>query len=235
VPSSKPVPAENRLIAALPRKSRQHLLAGCDEVELALADPLYAPGERMRHVYFPTDSFISLVAPVNGHASLEVGMIGNEGMLGSPLLLGVDVSSLHAVVQGAGPAWQMSAALFCSELSHSPALHRRLNRYVYVLMAQLAASATCIRFHVVEERLARWLLMSHDRAHSDEFHVTHESLGYMLGVRRVGITKAAGELQKRKLISYTRGDVTILDRGGLEAVCCGCYETDKKTYDHMFG
>lgn len=235
MPSSNPAPAENRLIAALPRKSRQHLLAGCDEVELTTADVLCHSGERIRQVYFPTKSVISLTTPVDERASLQVGLVGNEGMFGISLVLGVDVSPLHALVQGSGPAWRIKAAPFLRELDNNMALLSALNRYLYVLRAQLAQAVVCAHFHMVEARLARWLLMTQDRAHSDQFHITHELLAHMLGVRRVGVTKAAGELQKRKLISYTRGDVTILDRGALETVSCGCYGTDKQTYDHMFG
>ena len=233
MPSAQHAPAENRLLAALPGKDRRHLLAGCEQVELGLGAILCEPGETIRHVYFPTDSFISLVTPTDGHSSLEVALVGSEGMCGIPLMLGVDVSPLHAVVQGSGPAWRMDADRFRSELKHSVALRQYLNRYIYVLISQLAQTAACTRFHVVEERLARWLLMTRDRAHSDAFHITHELLAQVLGVRRVGVTKAAGALQRKKLISYSRGDVRIRNIDGLDAASCKCYRTDKETYEHI--
>jgi CRP-like cAMP-binding protein len=229
------IPVQNRLIEMLPRAERARLLASCEPVELALSEVLCEAGTRARHVYFPVDAFISLVAQVDDHPGLEVGMVGREGMLGAPLLLGVAVSPLRAVVQGGGSCWRIAAAPFKRELARSNVMQRQLHRYVYVLMSQMVASAGCLRFHQIGPRLARWLLMSQDRAHHDHFHVTHEFLAYMLGVRRVGVTVAAGDLQRRGLISYHRGELAVLDRTGLEAAACSCYAADRAAYRSQLG
>lgn len=225
----------NRLLASLPRKDRKRFLAGCEPVDLPIGAILAEPGERIRHVYFPTESFISLTTPTDMGTTLEVGLVGNEGMLGISLILGVDAAPLHALVQGKGTALRMTKVRFRRELGQSRSLERVLKRYLYVLMSQIAQTAACTHFHRVEARLARWLLMTHDRAQSNGFRVTHEFLAFMLGVRRVGVTTAAGALQTRNLISYHRGDITILDRSGLEAASCGCYAVDKATYTRIMG
>jgi len=235
VPHTNHASRENRLIAALSGKDRRHLLMNCEQVPLRFADILGESGTPIHHIYFPTESIVSLVMPVAGHTGVEVGLVGNEGVLGLSHMLGVNLWPLRAVVQGSGTAWRMEAAQFLSELEYSTDLHRRLNRYLYVSMRQFALSAACARFHVVEARLARWLLMTQDRAHADDFHVTQEFLAYMLGVRRVGVTEAAGLLQGRKLIVYRRGHITVLDRNGLEAAACGCYEAEKAMYDSILG
>lgn len=227
--------AENRLIELLPRTDRQHLLAICKPVQLVLADVLASHGKPTRHLYFPIDSFISIVASIAGEPVLEVGMVGREGMLGAELALGVTTAPLHALVQGPGSAWQVEAKAFRALLAKSLPLQRGLNRYIYVQMAQLATASACLRFHQIEPRLARWLLMSQDRAHSDRFLVTHEFLAYMLGVRRVGITAAAGALQRQHLIEYHRGDLTVIDRAGLEAAACSCYAADRLVYESTLG
>jgi CRP-like cAMP-binding protein len=233
VPFPKLASVSNRLIDTLPHRDRERLTAGCEQVELKFANVLCEPGERIKHVYFPTDSFISLASPVDGRTTLEVGLIGNEGMLGIPAILGIDISAQRALVRGSGAALRMPIARFHRELSNSAALRRALNRYLYALMAQFAQTAACTRFHLLDARLARWLLMTHDRAHADHFHLTHDFLADMLGVRRVGVTKAAGVFQRKKLISYRRGQITILDRGGLRAVSCGCYDSMKQAYDRI--
>ena len=224
---------ENHLIELLPRNDRRSLLALCEPIQLVLAEVLCDPGKPTQHAYFPIDGFISLVARTDSHTGLEVGMIGREGMLGAQLALGVATVPLHALVQGPGAAWRIATADLRRELARSAALRRGLDRYIYVLMSQLASSAACLRFHLIGPRLARWLLMSQDRAHSNSFHVTHEVLALLLGVRRVGITTAASALQRSGLIEYHRGDLTVLDRRGLEAMACRCYAADRQTYAEL--
>jgi CRP-like cAMP-binding protein len=226
---------ENHLIEMLPRADRLRLLAVCEPFELVLADVLCKRCETTRHVYFPIDGFVSLVTTIDEHMGLEVGMVGREGMVGAQLALGVAMTPLRALVQGQGTARRVSAGAFRREVARSTALRRGLNRYLYVLMAQLAGSAPCLRFHLIGPRLARWLLMSHDHAQVDKFRVTHEFLAYMLGVRRVGVTMAAGALQDRGLIRYHRGELTVLDRMGLEAAACNCYAADRKAYAALMG
>jgi len=225
----------NYLIESLPSKSRSRLLAISESVEFETGDILSDVGMPTRYVYFPTNGFISLVTTLSGRPILEVGMVGREGMLGAELVLGVQTSPLHAVVQGSGAAWRIGELEFSSELARSSALQRGLNRYVYVTMIQLASAASCLRFHQIEPRLARWLLMTQDRARSDNFHITHEFLAYMLGVRRVGITTAASRLQRDGLIKYRRGEIEVLDRRGLKAAACSCYSADREAYVKVLG
>jgi len=227
------MPTDNLLLAALPAAARRRLTANRVPVNLAIGEILSEAGERKRHVYFPIEGFISLITPAQGRGQLEIGLVGCEGMLGVPLLLGVDVSPLRAMVQGAGRAWRVDAATLQQELAANVAVRTSLNRYLYVFLAQLMQTATCTRFHLIEARLARWLLMTRDRAHSNQFHVTHEFLALILGVRRVGVTSAASALQRRQLIRYRRGDISILDVRGLERAACACYEIDKQVYSRI--
>ena len=227
--------ADNHLIELLPDKDRERLLAICEPVQLALSEILCEPETSISHVYFPIQGFISLIMPVEGSPGVEVGMTGREGMLGAQLALGVVTAPLRALVQGAGACWCVEADVFRRELARSAALQRVLKHYLYVLMAQQAAAAGCLRFHLTGQRLARWLLMSQDRAHWRSFHVTQEFLAYMLGMRRVGITAAASTLQRDGLIEYRRGELTVLDRAGLEVAACACYAADRKIYTDLLG
>jgi len=232
--SSGPAPA-NRLITVVARAARQRIFAACDTVTLQSGEIIHEPGEIMRSVYFPVAGFISVMIPADATSILEVGLVGDEGMFGLPLLLGVDTSPLRALVQGTGQAWRMSADAFRSELARNPPWSGVLQRYLQVCFSQLAQTAACTRFHLVEHRLARWLLMTQDRAHRAEFHVTHEFLAYMLGVRRVGVTKAALALQAQDLIRYHRGELTVVDRAGLESAACSCYRIDREAYESLLG
>ncbi len=213
----------NDLLASLPQEDYRRLLARLEPVTLTFGDVLYEPGDAIRHVFFPGISLVSLLTLVDDHLALEVGLVGSEGMVGLPLALGIGVSSVRALVQGSGQAMRMQSVHFVKELSRSRALQLALYRYTHVLMGQVAQTAACNRFHVVEERLARWLLMTRDRVRSAHFRLTQEFLADMLGVRRVGVTKAAGHLQQRKLIEYSRGNISIIDERGLESAACSCY------------
>jgi CRP-like cAMP-binding protein len=233
--SKRPQPIANSVLAALPRKTYQRLASGLQPVALGFGEVLYEPGETMRDVYFPTDGLVSLLTLVEGRFALEVGLVGREGMLGVALALGVGVSPIRALVQGAGTALRMNSARFRKELQRSAPLQRELYRYTNSLMGQITQTAACNRFHLLPARLARWLLMTSDRVRSAQFRMTHEFLSHMLGVRRVGVTEAASALQQRKLIAYRRGNINILDRAGLEAASCSCYRVVKQMYNGKDG
>jgi CRP-like cAMP-binding protein len=225
--------ADNRLLAALPKADRRRILAGCDTVHLSIAEVLYVPWQPLTSVYFPTSSFMSLIMPTPDSAAFEVGLIGNEGMLGITLVLDGDLSPERAVVLGAGSALRMDAAFLRREFGRSESLRRRLSRYVQVRISQLAQGAVCAHFHLLEARLARRLLVTQDRSRANTFNATQEILASKLGVRRVGVTKAASSLQQRRLIHYSRGDITVLDRRGLMAAACRCYKSDRDSYDRL--
>jgi PAS domain S-box-containing protein len=218
-------PIANSVLAALPRKDYQGLLAGLEPVTLTYGEVLCEPGEAIRHVYFPNDCLVSLLTTVEGRQALEVGLVGREGMVGISLALGMDVASVRALVQETGTAMRMSAARFRKEFRKSLPLQGELYRYAHEKLAEARQTAACNRFHAVDARVARWLLVTRDRVGSDQFLLTQEFLADMLGVRRGGVSMAAGALQRRKLISYSRGKIRILDRKGLEAAACGCYES----------
>src|SRR4051812_4181570 len=220
----------NKLLSALPRKDYQRMLSGLEPVNLAFGEVLYEPGEPIAHVYFPGIALVSLMTLVDNRLTLEVGVVGSEGMVGLPVALGIAISPFRALVQGAGMALRMKANFFAKELRQSTPLQRALQRYTHTLMAQFAQAAACNRFHVVEERLARWLLMTRDRVQSTDFRLTQEFLSHMLGLRRVGVTKAAGHLQQRRLIEYSRGNIRIVDQPGLEAASCSCYRANRNSH-----
>ncbi|MHB8812949.1 MAG: Crp/Fnr family transcriptional regulator [Steroidobacteraceae bacterium] len=219
----------NRLLAALPDKEYERLLDGLEPVTLTYGEVLDEPGDPMRYAYFPCDSLVSLLTVVEGRRALEVGLVGREGMIGSRLALGFTTSSVRALVQGTGTALRIESAHLLREYQRSPALRRALLRFTDSLMLQVTQNAACNRFHVVEARLARWLLMTRERVSSHEFHLTHEFLADMLGVRRVGVTVAASTLQRQQLIRYRRGVIKILDQEGLEASACSCYQQVRLT------
>lgn len=231
LPAARPRTVANSLLAALPRKDYHRLINDLEQVTLTYGEVLYEPRQKIEFVFFPNDSLVSLLTLVDAHQALEVGLVGREGMVGIPLALEFGISPVRALVQGTGTAMRMESAPFLKEFRQSHALQRELHRYTYSLMTQITQTAACNRFHVIEARLARWLLMTHDRMRSSHFRLTQEFLSHMLGVRRVGVTKAARTLQQDKLISYSRGNITILDRKGLEAASCSCYAIVKDMHD----
>lgn len=224
-------PAENRLLAVLPRTEYHRLRAHMEHIPLPFAEVLSESGELLRHVYFVNDGLVSLLYRGEQGESLEVGSVGHEGMIGLPIFLGVDTAFCRAQVQGAGSAMRMSTEAFLKDLAQEGQLEILLHRYTHALLAQITLSAACSRFHSVEARLARWLLTAHDHSHSDEVRITQAFIASLLGIRREGITHAASTLQKRHLIHYRRGHLQILDRAGLEAAACTCYRIIKERYE----
>ncbi|MBS9404820.1 Crp/Fnr family transcriptional regulator [Halomonas sp. TRM85114] len=229
------ISVNNQLLDKLPASERYAFMTACETVELTFDEVLVEPAERITHVYFPLEGFISLIVILDDGNRLEVAMAGREGMMGISLVLDLEIEEapLSALVQGAGSALRMEAASFQQLLLNSPVLHHRMKRYLYVMMNQFARSAACNHFHQVEARLSRWLLMTQDRANSDRLQLTHEFLAMMLGVRRAGITLAAIALQTRGLIRYSRGEIMVLDRPGLIEASCGCYAADRALYAKM--
>ena len=228
-------PPNNQLLAALPKAEHKRLLQNLEAFPLVLGEMIYQPGDLIRHVYFPNSGIVSLLATVEEGGSLEVGIVGREGMVGMPVFMGVKTSRNGAVVQGAGSALRMKANVFRKECDTSRSLPRLLQRYTQSLWTQLSQTAVCNRFHPIDARLARWLLMTRDRMGADKFQVTQEFLSNMLGVRREGVNKAAGSLQRRKLVRYNRGTLTIINRAALEAVACKCYQIIKDEYNGFPG
>lgn len=224
------MPLSNRLIASLPQRVRTRMLRSAVDVELSTGAVLYDAGAPLSHAYFPRAGFISLMTTIDAHQPLELALIGNEGMLGATMVLEVDEVPMRSVVQGNGSAWRLTAAQLRRELHASAALTRRLRSYLYLSILQLAQNSACQSFHRVDARLARWLLMTHDRSPNDHFQLTHAFLADMLGVRRSAVTVAAGSLQRRNIIRYSRGEISVLSRKKLEAESCSCYAAGTEAY-----
>ena len=216
-------PIANALLAALPRHEYLSCLEDMESANLAFGELLYETGETVRYVFFPNDSLISLLTVVDTQHALEVGMVGREGMVGISYALGLRRSPVRALVHGAGTAMRMSAPQFRIQFRQNERLQRLVHLHTQSLLSQIAQTAACNRFHMIEARLARWLLMTRDRLGTTEFRLTHEFLSEMLGVRRVGVTNAAHALKLRHLIDYHRGEISIIDSLGLEASACSCY------------
>ena len=223
MPAVKSPPIANKLLAALPKKEYQALQSRLEETPLVFEEFIYRPNELISDVYFPNSGIISLLAGVNAHGTLEVGLVGNEGMLGLSVFLGVNSSGNRAVVQGAGSAMKMKATALRKQCDKGGALPRLLQRYAHSVLTQVTQSAVCNQFHSVDARLARWLLMTHDRMHGQDFELSHEFLAVMLGVARPSVSIVAATLQDAGLIRYKHGHVTVKDRKGLEDAACVCY------------
>jgi len=221
----------NRLLASLPRAEYKRLSPDLKPIALTFGEVLYEPGDTIKHVYFPNDSIISLLSAMSERSTLEVGMVGNEGMAGLSVFAGVNKSSTRAIVQGSGSATRMRAAVVWEEANRLGPFHQLLHRYSHSLQSQVSQASACNRFHSVNDRLARWLLMTSDRLGTDEFRLTQDFMSNMLGVRREGVNQAAGALQTAKLIRYSRGMITILNRRRLQVRSCECYSIIKAESD----
>lgn len=224
---------ENALLHKLPPAARQQLLDHCEPFELVLSAELSVRGKPLQHAHFPIEGFLSLVIDVDSHPPLEVGMVGAETMLGSELILGLAATPWRALVQGAGSSWRIGAPQLREQIDAIPELEALLQACLLARLHQQTLAAACQRYHQIAPRLARWLLMMQDRSHSDCFHMTQEFMALMLGVRRVGVTEAAGHFQDAGLIAYHRGELTVIDRPGLEAEACSCYAADKQIYRRL--
>jgi len=233
VASGGQIPQQNHLLAALPASDYERLAPHLELIPLKLGEVLYEPGVQLRYVYFPTTSIVSLLYVMGDGASAEIAIVGNEGILGISLFMGVETTPSRAVVQSACYGYRLKAQLLKDEFQRfGPMLHLLL-RYTQALITQMAQTAVCNRHHSVDQQLCRWLLLSLDRLASNELSMTQELIANMLGVRREGVTEAAGKLQEAGLISYRRGRITVLDRPGLEARSCECYEVVKKELDRL--
>jgi CRP-like cAMP-binding protein len=221
-------PVANRLLAAMARLDYQRLALDLEPVELTVGQELHQADQPIHHVYFASDALVSLLTRAGDHSTLAVGLVGNEGVVGVATALGVKSSPIRTLVQVPGSALRMQTAVFVWEFQQNALLRQAVLGYVHTLTLQIAQTAACNRFHVIEARLARWLLMTRDRLSSDYLHLTHEFLGYLLGVRRAGVSTAAQALKERGLIDYSRGNIEIVDGPGLETASCLCYAMDRK-------
>jgi CRP-like cAMP-binding protein len=229
----KPPPEANRLLAALTPEDRERLAADLEFVSLPLGEVIYESGSRQDYVYFPTTAIVSLLYVMEDGASAEIAIVGNEGIVGVSLIMGGETTPSRAVVQSAGTAYRLPGRLLKREFTRGAALQHLLLRYVQALLTQMAQTAVCNRHHSVDQQLCRWLLLSMDRLPSNQLVMTQELIANMLGVRREGVTEAAGKLQRAGLIRYSRGRITVLDRAGLEARACECYAVVKRESDRL--
>ncbi len=229
-PPNPPNPRQSHLIAALPDDVCERLFPHLERVELPLGLALYESGDQLNHVYFPTTAIVSLLYVMENGASAEIAVVGNEGIVGIALFMGGETMANRAVVQSAGHAYRLKGQLLRQEFNRSGALQHLLLRYTLALFTQMAQTAVCNRHHSVDQQLCRWLLLSFDRLSSDTLCMTQELIANMLGVRREGVTEAAGNLQNAGLIKYSRGQITMLDRPGLEKRVCECYAVVRKEF-----
>ncbi|HUF27999.1 MAG TPA: Crp/Fnr family transcriptional regulator [Gemmatimonadaceae bacterium] len=234
-PGHDPAIEGNRLLSALVAEDRERLLGVGEIVLLTQKQTIYEPNAPQTHVYFPGECVISLITMFNDGGAVEVGTIGCEGMAGLPLFLDATSAPVLVMVQLPGNALRVEAAEFTALVQHSPRARATMGRYAQAFLSQVLQTAACNGHHQIVPRCARWLLMTHDRVGAQQFALTHELLAYMLGVRRAGVTEAAGELQQAGYIRYGRGRVEIVDRAGLESAACECYGTVRKVYEELVG
>src|SRR5882757_1743175 len=233
MPTTQRDPQQNHLLAALSGSERERVYPHLQLVPMPLGKVLYESGDVMRHVYFPTDSIISLLYVLEDGASAEISVVGNEGLIGVALFMGGETTPSRAIVQSAGSAYRLIGQLLKEEFHRNGGMQLLLLRYTQALLTQMAQTAVCNRHHSVDQQLCRWLLLSLDRLTSNKLNMTQELIANMLGVRREGVTDAAGKLQKLGVIQYARGRITVLDRPKLEKLCCECYDVVKRETDRL--
>ncbi|WP_137808042.1 Crp/Fnr family transcriptional regulator [Pseudomonas sp. G(2018)] len=230
---ASPQPSHNHLLAALPAYDLQRLAPHLEQVSLGLGDVLYEPGDTLRHVYFPTDAIVSLLHVTENGSSAEIAVVGNEGLIGIALFMGGESTSSRAVVQSAGVAFRLPGQKLKNEFNRHGDLLLLMLRYTQALITQMSQTALCNRHHSIDQQLCRWLLLSLDRLHGNRLNMTQELIANMLGVRREGVTEAAGKLQRQGVIEYSRGQITVLDRARLERLSCECYLVVKTETDRL--